>query len=324
MPEFAVFSDTDLPPSAKDLLQNSLFPHKIILPSNPSLSLLTNADSDPGFLFADIAFGQPNINDILNSKKLKWIQISSAGFTRYDTEDFRNEMKERGIIVTNSSSVFTEPCVEHVFAFMLASARNLPDALNARIKNADPEWPRFRHESKLLTGQNVLILGYGSIAIRLVEVLKPFRMKITGMRRKKRGDESIPIIGSEDLPKALREADHIINILPDNLDSKYYFNSDRFRDCKQGAVFYNIGRGATVDQVALYESLRSNHLAAAWLDVTEPEPLSEDHPLRSLKNCFITPHVAGGYQEEFTDLVRHFLENFRRFQKGENLLDRIM
>ncbi|TGN07117.1 D-2-hydroxyacid dehydrogenase [Leptospira ilyithenensis] len=324
MSELSVFSDTNLPPSAQNLLESSILPHKIIISSKPSLSLLTSVDSDPNFLLADIAFGQPNINDILNSKKLKWIQISSAGFARYDTEDFRGEMKARGIIVTNSSSVFTESCVEHVFAFMLANQRNLPNALEARIKNTDPEWSRFRHESKLLIGQNVLILGYGSIAIRLVEVLKPFRMKITGMRRKPRGDESIPIISSENLPKALREADHIINVLPENSDSKHFFNSKRFEDCKQGAVFYNIGRGATVDQSALYESLRSGHLAAAWLDVTEPEPLYENHPLRNLKNCFITPHVAGGYQEEFTDLVRHFLDNFRRYQKGEYLLDRII
>jgi len=324
MKELSIFCDTNLPHIAQTLLKESVVPHKIIFPTKPSLSLLTNADPDPDFLLADIAFGQPNINDILNSKKLKWIQISSAGFTRYDTEEFRNEMKSRGIVVTNSSTVFTESCVEHVFAFMLSQQRQLSNALKANMGNTDPEWPRFRHSAKLLTNQNVLILGYGSIAIRLVEVLKPFAMKIAGVRRKTRGNEFIPIVGLEDLPGALGEADHIINILPDNSESKYFFNDKRFQNCKPGSVFYNIGRGATVDQSALYDSLKSGRLAAAWLDVTEPEPLPDNHPLRTLENCFITPHVAGGYQEEFTDLVRHFLENFRRYEKGEDLLDRII
>jgi phosphoglycerate dehydrogenase-like enzyme len=93
---------------------------------------------------------------------------------------------------------------------------------------------------------------------------------------------------------------------------------------KPGAVFYNIGRGTTVDQDALLAALRSGKLAAAWLDVTEPEPLPDDHPLRAEANCFITPHIAGGHANEAETLVRHFLENFKRYQDGSPLLDRVM
>src|SRR5262245_63449122 len=81
---------------------------------------------------------------------------------------------------------------------------------------------------------------------------------------------------------------------------------------KPGAVFYNIGRGTTVDQTALAAALRSGHLAAAWLDVTDPEPLPDDHPLRGLENCHITPHVGGGHHAEAHALVRHFLANLDR------------
>jgi phosphoglycerate dehydrogenase-like enzyme len=79
-----------------------------------------------------------------------------------------------------------------------------------------------------------------------------------------------------------------------------------------------------VDQDALLHVLRSGHLDAAWLDVTEPEPLPADHPLEHTPNCFITPHTAGGHRNETETLVRHFLENLRWFVNGAKLRDRIM
>jgi phosphoglycerate dehydrogenase-like enzyme len=93
---------------------------------------------------------------------------------------------------------------------------------------------------------------------------------------------------------------------------------------KPGAIFYNIGRGATVNQEALVEALHSGRIAAAWLDVTDPEPLPDDHPLRREPNCFITPHIAGGHVDETGTLVRHFLGNLERFVRGDPLVDRVM
>ena len=75
---------------------------------------------------------------------------------------------------------------------------------------------------------------------------------------------------------------------------------------------------------ALLGALRCGHLAAAWLDVTEPEPLPEDHPLRHEPNCYITPHIAGGHANESESLVRHFVANFKRYLDGTPLLDRVM
>jgi phosphoglycerate dehydrogenase-like enzyme len=78
-----------------------------------------------------------------------------------------------------------------------------------------------------------------------------------------------------------------------------------------------------VDQAALVAALQSGHLGAAWLDVTEPEPLPAGHPLLSAPNCHITPHIGGGHQNEAESLVRHFLENFQRFVAGQSLRNRI-
>jgi phosphoglycerate dehydrogenase-like enzyme len=126
------------------------------------------------------------------------------------------------------------------------------------------------------------------------------------------------------LGHALGTADHIMSTLPESSATRIFFDERRFATMKPGAVFYNIGRGATVDQVALRDALHSGRLSAAWLDVTDPEPLPDDHPLLATPNCFITPHIAGGHVDEGRSVIRHFLENFGRFGRGEPLIDRVM
>lgn len=319
-----IFCDTQLGKEPLKRLREGVAPHELIFPSNMVNSPLAKSGPDPVFAEADIAFGQPDLANIYQSKRLKWAHISSAGFTRYDTAEFRAFVKEHGIMVTNSTTVYAEACAEHVFAFMLAQARRLPESLRARYENGTPDWLRLRHTSPLLKHQKVVILGFGGIAIRLLEMLRPFHMEVVAYRRKARGDEGIPVITPAELPEALAQADHVVNILPANADSDNFIAAERLQQMKRGAILYNIGRGTTVNQDALAEALRSGHLGAAWLDVTEPEPLPEGHPLLSLPNCYITPHVAGGHQGEPLTIVGHFLENFRRYLDEAPLLDRIM
>lgn len=321
---FKIFADPQMSPAAATRLRESVAPHEIIVPQNRPASVLSAPEPDPAFQHAHIAFGQPDIESIRRSKNLRWIQISSAGFTRYDTPEFRAMAAERGLIVTNSSSVYAQACADHVFAFMLAHARRLPQALKSQAANASPEWLQLRQDSTSLYGQSVVILGYGGIATELVKRLAPYEMHITALRRQARGDEGVPIISLLELPKALASADHVINILPDNPASQNFINAARLAEMKPGAVFHNIGRGTTVDQSALLDSLRSGRLAAAWLDVTDPEPLSPDHPLRHEPNCFITPHIAGGHRGETDTLIHHFIRNFQRHLSGEPLKDRVM
>ena len=93
---------------------------------------------------------------------------------------------------------------------------------------------------------------------------------------------------------------------------------------KPGAIFYNIGRGDTVDQEAMQQALRANQLGAAALDVMTPEPLPPDHSLWTTPNCYITPHTAGGHHDEIERVIEHFVQNLRRFERGESLLDRVI
>jgi len=272
---------------------------------------------------ADVAFGQPDRVQVERAEKLRWVQISSAGFTRFDDPEFRAHAAGRDLIVTNSSSVFDEPCAQHVLAFILAQARRLPASLDAQRGERSWESLPQRARCRLLRNQMILLLGYGSIAERLTELLAPFEVRVVGLRRKPTGLEKVKIITEEELSGALAEADHVVNILPDSSSTSGFLDAAKFAAMKPEAIFYNIGRGTTIDQGAIQSALECGHLSAAYLDVTDPEPLPPDHPLWTAPNCFITPHIGGGHQEEHLDLVRHFARNFERFHACSPLLDRI-
>jgi phosphoglycerate dehydrogenase-like enzyme len=319
-----IFADFAMPPGAMLLLQEGTAGHQLLLPLKPAASVLTKPDPDQQFATADIAFGQPDLQAIAEAKELKWIHVSSSGITRYDNPQFRALMAERKIAVSNSATVYAEACAVHALSFLLAQARNLPVALKTRAPSGSPAWAALRSSSTTLRGETVLILGYGAIGKRLAELLRSFGAVVIGYRRQPRGDEGIPMVAESGLPAALGQAGHIVNILPDSAETRGFFDGPRFAAIRAGATFYNIGRGTTVDQTALLHALRSGHLKAAWLDVTDPEPLPADHPLWLEPTCFITPHIAGGQGGESDLLVRHFLENFNRFLQGAPLVDRVM
>jgi phosphoglycerate dehydrogenase-like enzyme len=265
----------------------------------------------------DIAFGQPDPQVVIESN-LRWVHLSSAGYTNYDNDAVREALHKRGAILTNSSSVYDEPCAQHALAMMLAFARRLP-----QIEKERGHWNSGPHrtQSFLLSEQTVLFLGYGAIARRMEELLKPFRPKLFALRRHKQGNESTKIIGLGELDSVLNQADHIVNLLPESPSTRGFMNRHRFAQMRPGALYYNIGRGATTDQEALLKNLHSGHLGGAYLDVTSPEPLPFKHPLWSAPNCFITPHSAGGHANEDWRLVMHFLGNLSNFNKGEQLND---
>jgi phosphoglycerate dehydrogenase-like enzyme len=324
MSRLRIFVDLAMPAEALALLREGARGHELLFPAKPITSVLAKGEPDPAFALADVAFGQPDLQAIASATRLRWIHVSSSGITRYDTPEFRAEMVARGIAVSNSAGVYQEACALHVLSFMLAQARQIPAGLASRAANGSPEWIGLREGCRVFRGQTALILGFGAIGRRLAEMLSPLGLRVLAYRRKPRGDEGIPVVSDQELPGALAAADHVINILPESVATRRYFDAARFAELKRGAIFYNIGRGATVDQTALAETLRSGQLAAAWLDVTEPEPLPGDHPLRAEPRCFITPHIAGGHHDETGSLARHFLGNLARFTAGQPLVDRVM
>jgi phosphoglycerate dehydrogenase-like enzyme len=305
-------------------LTDSVAPHQLIWSSSLHKSNLATSGPDPEARSADIIYGQPHPEDLIHSTTLKWIHITTAGYTRFDNDAVRNALRAREAILTNSSSVFADPCAEHILAFMLCGARALPPAI---VNDAgEHKWlfTELRSAPRLLRGQSALLVGFGAIARRLIELLAPFEMKLSTVRRTVHGDEPIRAFASSQIDDALSDADHVINILPAAEGTSAMFNASRFARMRRGAIFYNVGRGDTVDQEALCDALESEQLAAAYLDVTTPEPLSPEHRLWKVPNCWITPHIAGGHREEMRANAEHFLENFRRFINGRHLRDRVV
>lgn len=308
------------------LLQRGVGRHPLFFAAGENSGIPPRSEGDDAAAAeADILLGQPAPSVVLASRRLRWVEITSAGYTAYDRDDLRRSLRARHAILTNSSRVFDEACAQHLAGMMLALARELPRCLDnqrhARLwLHGEPRIGR----RFLLNGQTVLIYGFGAIARRLVEILRPLEMQVWGVRRAARGDEGIPILTEAQANARLGEIDHVVNVLPANDSTREFFNADRFARCKPGARFYNLGRGTTVDQDALLDALRSSRLDAAYLDVTDPEPLPADHPLWSAPNCYVTPHIGGTHSDEEVRLVKHFLANLEAFEAGRPLVDQVI
>ncbi len=315
----AKFSDADT-----QLLLDGIREHRLVFSKQASANVLSAGKADPAMTEADIAFGQPDATQCLAVNRLRWVEVTTAGYSRYDTPEFRETFRAHGKVFTNMSEVFAESCAQHVLAMMLALGRRLLDSHRDQFTDQSWHYTERRYDSQLLNGKTVLMLGYGAIGRRLTELLAPFQMKLIAVRRQTRSERGVRIIPEEAVSTALAEADHVVNILPENQSTLNYVNARRLACLKPGARFYNIGRGTTVDERALIEALRSGRIAEAYLDVFATEPLPPDNPLWTTPNCYITPHTAGGRRDQDTAIVKHFLRNFAAFQRGEPMVDRVV
>ncbi len=318
-----IWSNVALPAACQDLLAAGTSGQELIQAQAATASNLVGGHPDPQCRQADVAFGQPDPADVIASESLRWIQLTSAGYTRYDRDDVRSALHQHNAIMTNSSSVYDEPCAEHALAMILATARRLPFLA---LEQTHRHWESASHREQchLLAGETLLIVGMGAIGRRLAELLSPLRMNITAFRRTPSGREGVPTMAIDQIDQYLPAANHVVNILPAAAQTKHFFDAQRISRIRPGAFFYNIGRGDTVDQTALRVALETGHLAGAYLDVTTPEPLPPDDPLWSAPRCWITPHTAGGHADEFERMVKHFIQNLRAFERSQPLLDRIL
>jgi phosphoglycerate dehydrogenase-like enzyme len=310
-----IWTNAALAPAARERLEAGVAAggHRLVVSAQASASVLAAAGDDPALAGADVAFGQPDAAACRRLARLRWIALTSAGYTRYDNEETRDALRSRGAVLTNASSVFAEPCAQHALAMMLGLSRGLPASVAEQL--GERRWMYFerRAESRLLNGQTVLLLSYGAIAKRLVELLAPFGMRFYALRRRAYSEAGVHVIAEEKLSAVLPLADHVINILPENDATHRYVNARRLAQVKRGAFFYNIGRGPTVDEAALIEALESGRLGGAYLDVFETEPLPAASPLWTTRNCWLTPHTAGGRTDQDEALADLFLDNLARF-----------
>ena len=322
--KLTIWSNAKFSDAAMRRLAEGTREHHVVYAANASPNVLAAGGPDPTLVDAEVAFGQPDATQCQTLPRLRWVEVTTGGYTRYATPEFQESFRARGAMFSNVSSVFADPCAQHVLAMMLALARQLLPSHRDQLTDRSWHYEHRRYESWLLNGQTVLMLGFGAIGRRLAELLAPFHMNLIAVRRQTHSVRGVRIIPEESVSSALATADHVVNILPENPSTRNYVNARRLAWVKPGARFYNVGRGTTVDQGALLEALQSGRLGSAYLDVFETEPLPADHPLWSAPNCFITPHTAGGHPDQDERVIEHFLKNLAAFQRGEPLVDRIV
>jgi len=318
-----IWSNAKFNEAATRLLTEGTQAHRLVVAANASSNVLVAGRVDPAMAEADVALGQPDAAHCLSCPRLCWVEVITAGYTRYDTPEFREAFRARGAAFTNASGVFADPCAQHVLAMMLALGRNLLPSYRDQLADHAWNYTDRRYESVLLTGQTVVLLGFGAIGRRLAELLAPFGMKVYAVRRSVRSEAGVHVIPEEKISAVLPLADHVVNVLPDNESTRNYVNARRLACFKRGARFYNVGRGTTVDTTALLEALNSGRLGAAYLDVFEVEPLPPAHALWTAPRCYITPHTAGGRLDQDEALVRHFLHNLAALERRQPMIDRV-
>jgi phosphoglycerate dehydrogenase-like enzyme len=167
-----------------------------------------------------------------------------------------------------------------------------------------------------LTGKKVLLVGYGSIGTEIERMLAPFHVDMVRVARSARTQPEVFAVG--DLDKLLPQAEIVILILPFTAETRGLIGARQFAMMRQGALLVNAARGPIVDTDALIDALQSGKIRAA-IDVTDPEPLPDGHPLWDCPNLLITPHVGGSSPQFARNAVRVAAEELRRYMKGEPL-----
>ncbi|NBU57393.1 MAG: dihydrofolate reductase [Actinobacteria bacterium] len=221
--------------------------------------------------------GIKTLEIIPRMKNLKTVHYSQAGY-----EDILPHIPE-GVVLCNGSGLHDVSTSELAIGLTIASRRGFAEFMDNQKKGI---WKRTRQPA--LADSHVGIVGYGHIGKHIASLLSHFETKITAFTRSG-SDGAVKISEFDDY---LPQLDVIILILPLTKDSKHFMNADRFKKMKDGATLINVARGAIVDTDALVAELHTGRITAG-LDVTDPEPLPEGHPLWSAPNLIITPHVGG-------------------------------
>ncbi|XP_035619121.1 glyoxylate reductase/hydroxypyruvate reductase-like isoform X1 [Oncorhynchus keta] len=220
---------------------------------------------------------------------LKVISTLSVGFDHMAMD----EIKKRGVRVGYTPGVPTDATAELTVALLLATARRLPEGMVEVINGGWSTWKPLWLCGYGLSGSTVGVIGLGRIGMAIARRLKPFGVK--KLLYSGRTDKSYAAeVEGEYVPldTLVSESDFVVVSCALTPDTQGLCNKDFFCKMKNTAVFINTSRGAVVNQEDLYQALSSGQIACAGLDVTTPEPLPTDHPLLTLKNCVVLPHIG--------------------------------
>lgn len=273
-----------------------------------------------------IPFARKNAQEtFLRLRGVKVVQSMMAGI------DWIAPWLPKDVILCDGRGIHDISASEWVLAAILAMMKRLPlyrDMQRAQtwrgqaaetggfLNERGPQIGQYKILGDDLAGKTVLIVGYGSIGAAIESRLGPFGVKIL---RVARTAKSAPEVSSvSELDHLLPKADIVVAIVPLTPDTEGMFGAKQIGLMKHGALLVNAARGPVVDTDALVEALNEHRILAA-LDVTDPEPLPEEHPLWSAPNCLITPHVGGSTPEFIHRAFRFGAEQVRRYIAGEPL-----
>lgn len=250
--------------------------------------------------------------------RLRWWQLWAAGA---DWLPNRPGLVAHPVTVTNAVGIHAIQIGEHVFAVLLALARDLPTLVLAQ---RDRRWLKDDMAGARLFelhGRTLLLVGVGTIGARVAELAGAFGMRVLGVRshpeRAVAGVERM--VGIDALDDVLPQADVVVSSVPRTASTMGMFDARRLALLPKGAVFVNVGRGGTVDERALSDALVSGHLRGAALDVTAKEPLPPESPLWAAPGLIITAHTAGQTPRYYERAMGLFLDNLERYIAGRPL-----
>ncbi len=248
------------------------------------------------------------LHDVLRrATNAVWVQLPYAGI-----EPFL-ELLDTDRRWTCGKGVYAEPVAELALSLGLAGLRGVSHYARAA------QWTEPRGHN--LQGANVTVLGGGGIAASLLRLLAPFDCRVTVVRSTVQAMEgAADVIGADRYVDALPGADLVVVALALTADTEGMLGLSEFEQMERHAWVVNVARGAHIVTDDLVVALRDGLIGGAGLDVTNPEPLPAGHPLWSLLNCIITPHVGNTPEMGAALLATRISANVRRFARGEELL----
>ena len=247
---------------------------------------------------------------------LKVISNYAVGYDNIDIP----EATRRGITVGNTPGVLTEATADHTFALLMAAARRVAEGDRQVRAGGWRTWEPMGLLGADIHGAVLGLVGFGRIGQAMARRAAGFGMRVLYHDPGYQGKEPLPgNAAAANLEKVLAESDFVSLHVPLTDQTRRMFNQTVFNSMKTGAILINTSRGGVVDQGALYDALKSGRLAAAGIDVTEPEPLPKDSPLLTLDNLVITPHIASASRSTRERMAVMAAQNLLAGLKGEKL-----
>jgi lactate dehydrogenase-like 2-hydroxyacid dehydrogenase len=249
--------------------------------------------------------------------RLRVVSTSAVGVDNIDLK----ACTARGIPVGHTPVVVTEATADFAVALMLAASRRLWEAARYVRNGQWKEWSPTLMIGNDLHGKTLGIVGLGRIGQAIARRARGFNLRILYHSRNRQLQAEANLEAAyRSLHDLLEESDIVILSLPLTGETRQMIGEEALERMKPSAYLINVARGGVVDSDALYQALSNGKIRAAALDVTEPEPINTDHPLLTLDNCLITPHIAPTTVETKALMTEMSVTNLLRGLRGEPLL----